>query len=667
MTELESYAKAIAKKLKPAMDKAEEPKAQRDIFGTVRAVGSGENISYEVMLDGSDSYTPCTPTVEVHAGDRVVCHIVNHRLIVFSNLTVPSVNDQGYQHVKDIANEANELLDGVSAAAASADKSLAEIIADSVTANDLVSEIETYVGYAEGYTQTLADKVDEVDANAQQGIADIAEDVAAVDEAYKAADAAISAEVARVEGEASEAIGDIADEVTRVEEATTEALEDISESVASAAEAAQEAWEHADDALSAAHDAQDSADVAQHHAEAANTAANDALVQLSTVEDVIGVVNWITEHGTYALTQDVAVDDSKVYYTRSGSGTQADPYLYTPVAEPDDSELSTYYELSIDQALSQYVASHLALTNDGLYVLKDNNGYKLLCSNTGVKVIDPQGHIVATYGESITFDSSRQQYIGNEDAYIVFTPRNGNTPANITIGGSNINLGDSRTLSELLGQVDETLVFDTRETYDQAGENVTITAYLYRGGVDVKTEYPENSFTWAIKHEDSVVPTPLSPGYGYSCTVALADAGYGATVVAKFELPNNSPLLTEDDDELTDSHGNALTGRTPTGDTVRVSDLTVETTVFETDRVMVVGQDDEHLVTIATLKEVFGDGDYERLDNMPSIEGVTLLGDKSFPELGIFKTDNQGYSIPDDYTLTTMDINALWANAQPVG
>ena len=423
MTELESYAKAIAKTLKPALDKADEPRAQRDIFGTVRAVGSGNDISYEVMLDGSDSYTPCTPTVEVHAGDRVVCHIVNHRLIVFSNLTVPSVNDQGYQRVKDIATEANELLDGVSAAAASVDKSLAEIIADSVTANGLVSEIETYVGYAEGYTQTLADKVDEVDSNAQQGIADIAEDVA------------------------------------RVEEATTEALEDIGESVQAASDAAAEADRKAGLAAEAASAAQDSANTATLYA-------NSALGQLGVVQDVIGVLTWASEHGTFVRTSDTSVQEGKVYFTYDSQTGD-----YTPVVDPQASALSTYYELSVDEAMNDFIMSHLAVTSRGLWVLPSgiNTGsvtpasgeamadararlgsnYKMLLANDGTYIYDGSGIIVAQYkGDGITYAEGRSFHIGSNDAYILYTPASGSTPARIVIGGSNIQLGSSKTLAQ---------------------------------------------------------------------------------------------------------------------------------------------------------------------------------------------------------------------------
>ena len=48
----------------------------------------------------------------------------------------------------------------------------------------------------------------------------------------------------------------------------------------------------------------------------------------------------------YTLTQDLTVDDSKTYFTRSGSGTELDPYVYTEVENPVDADLGTYYEVT---------------------------------------------------------------------------------------------------------------------------------------------------------------------------------------------------------------------------------------------------------------------------------------------------------------------------------
>ncbi len=279
------------------------------------------------------------------------------------------------------------------------------------------------------------------------------------DAAQESASSAASA-AARAEQSAQQAIGDAA----RAESAAQQATEDAADAAQAAGEAktsAQQAVEEANEAHDAATAAQaeasrasQSATEAKGAATRANTAANDALAQVATVEDVIGVVDWVTEHGTYSLTTDTAIDPDKVYYTRSGSGTQADPYLYTAVPEPVAEDLGTYYELSVQEALSQYVASHLALTDAGLYVLKDGSGYRLLLTNDGMQVIDPAGHTVATYGESITFDSERPQRIGGTNSYIEWRDTNGDgVPDSLVIVADSIELGSGQSVSTGSGNV----------------------------------------------------------------------------------------------------------------------------------------------------------------------------------------------------------------------
>lgn len=285
---------------------------------------------------------------------------------------------------------------------------------------------------------------------------------AAQESASSAASAASSAvsSAARAEQSAQQAIGDAA----RAESAAQQAVEDAADAEQAAGEAktsAQQAIEEANEAHDAATAAQaeasrasQSATEAKGAATRANTAANDALAQVATVEDVIGVVDWVTEHGTYSLTTDTAIDPDKVYYTRSGSGTQADPYLYAAVPEPVADDLGTYYELSVQEALSQYVASHLALTDAGLYVLKDGSGYRLLLTNDGMQVIDPAGHTVATYGESITFDSERPQRIGGTDSYIEWRDTDSDgVPDSLVIVADSIELGSGQSVSTGSGNV----------------------------------------------------------------------------------------------------------------------------------------------------------------------------------------------------------------------
>ena len=216
-----------------------------------------------------------------------------------------------------------------------------------------------------------------------------------------------------------------------------------------------------------------------------------------------------------------------------------------------------------------------------------------------------------------------------------------------------------------------TLVYKVSFAYgDPDRTEMTFTAHLYWGGEDIKESYDEDLFTWWLKSEHWVQGEPMTPlqsNGDYTCTIDVNDVGYGATVVGRFSTPNDAVILDDDDNGLTDDDDNPLAVRVPSGEYVRIRDLEVETAVFDTDKLLIVGSEDEHLVNVSTLKNVFGTKSYETLDDKPSIEGVTLISDKSFPDLGIFRTDAQGYSVADDYTLTTFDINALWANAQPIG
>ena len=460
--------------------------------------------------------------------------------------------------------------------------------------------------------------------------------------------------------------------MTRAVEAKTEATvalttaQGAQESADIAADAASRAQASADSAEVDAKRANVAANNAELDAQRANTAANNALTQVAIVEDVAGTLRWIQEHGQYILTQDTSVQEGKVYFIYNSTSQD-----YEPIVSPDP-EANPYsegwYELDITDSQTEYIMAHLAVTSRGLWVLPSglNEGsvtrtyiktvdetvqsgttyytynesthtynevvspdpsanpseegwyvleteqdarartgdkYKILLSNNGLYIYDEDGHVVTTYGESITFSSDRPQYIGNQNAYIVFNPQNGGS---ITIGGSNITLGSDRTLDELIAEVDGTLIYD--HTYEVVNGVATFQAQLYRGGVDVHTQYNEEQFLWFYKKSDDTTLYPLNTGSyadnkGYSCTVDLSVMGYGGHVVGKFTSSNDSPILTENDDNLTDENDHSFTARTESGNSVRVSDLSVSTTIYPTDKVMIVGLEDEHLVTIQTLSD----------------------------------------------------------------
>ncbi len=363
------------------------------------------------------------------------------------------------------------------------------------------------------------------------------------------------------------------------------------ESADNAATAASNAQDSADSAASAAASAQESADTAytaatsaQTSATRANTAANDALAQLSNVEDVIGTVTWLAEHGTFVLTEDTEIDEDKTYYVRvmpvsgalvtsdgrsiltsagdalvAAAQAHTDGWLYLPVGEPTVSGLPNYYELTVDEALGRFVASHLALTDAGLWVLRDDTSYKILLSAEGMSVIDPQGHTVSTFGESIEFDSSRPQYIGGEDAYIVYYDSDGDgSPDSIDIGGSKLTLGSGRTLSQVLEDVDSAMdgaflaISSTNgQLFKNGSESTVLQVSVFPNSGDridtiagVHERYGSASYIeWRWKHEDSgewgtLVSTDshLSMG-GMWLTVTPDDVATKTTFEASLVVP----------------------------------------------------------------------------------------------------------------------------------
>ena len=175
------------------------------------------------------------------------------------------------------------------------------------------------------------------------------------------------------------------------------------------------AKEAADSASASADQAQKDAGAAKESAENAGEYAARALGNLSTVQSVTETLNWITAHGTMTLTTDTALDPTHVYFVRDNDGDyEVGNYHYSIVTEPKLEDISTYYVLSIDESLNNYVGTHLAVTSEGLWILPEGlsaNSYKILIAtggqghtyeDAGTYIIDSAGKIVAKLGEVIT-------------------------------------------------------------------------------------------------------------------------------------------------------------------------------------------------------------------------------------------------------------------------
>ena len=159
--------------------------------------------------------------------------------------------------------------------------------------------------------------------------------------------------------------------------------------------------------------------------------AQASLQQLSLVEDVIGTLNWISQHGIYTACTETEVIVGKTYYTLTGTAisnptgnpskngyyelvsgkyvlstdtavdSQKTYYQVTAsqVASPSGNPSTIpYYELGVDEAVTQYINTHLALTDSGLSVT-DGSRSSLLISSNGVTIYGSNGQIVGQYGE----------------------------------------------------------------------------------------------------------------------------------------------------------------------------------------------------------------------------------------------------------------------------
>ena len=209
--------------------------------------------------------------------------------------------------------------------------------------------------------------------------------------------------------------------------------------------ATKSAIDSANIAQQSAERAEQKADEATESARIANGAADNALTQLGVVEQVVDTLEWIQEHGEYQITSDTVVVADKIYYNlvgneittpvgspeRNGYYEQVtvDEQTYfvrstdivvdpnktyydvvpQPILEPTGNpNENLYYDLLINEAISNYVASHLALTNDGLWILTDGTpdapAAKVLVSSVqgreGVTIYGSSGQTLAHYGDS---------------------------------------------------------------------------------------------------------------------------------------------------------------------------------------------------------------------------------------------------------------------------
>lgn len=239
-----------------------------------------------------------------------------------------------------------------------------------------------------------------------------------------AREALYNANVANLSARSAEASASAAKQYAEVAKQTTDEINAYADTVG---KTVTQVLEDGETAGEAAQQAKDSADNAKQSADTARAS-------LSQVQSVLEVAQWIATHGTYVkattfnpnatyytiTATQVATpsDDDKdsdgvliyyeldngIYVRTTDTSVQAGKTYYnavgTPVAQPSAEHIADYYTLNVTDAMADYIKKHLALTNDGLYVMADGSKWKVLITDDGMYIVDDQDMVIAEYNHS---------------------------------------------------------------------------------------------------------------------------------------------------------------------------------------------------------------------------------------------------------------------------
>lgn len=310
-----------------------------DTQATVTRVDGG---TVYVHIPGGVDETPIDKTVSAKPGDVVQVRVANGKAWATGNATAPPTDDSAALRAEAEAARANQAASSATQSAQLASESAADAQEKATTASTAAA--------------TALTKAEEAEDSAEQA----ATAAATADQKATAAGAAAAAAQSSADAAASAA-------------ATADSKADAASAAATRAET------KADTASAAASRAETSASAAETAAASAQTSADGALVGLSTVQDVVGVLNWITAHGTMTSQSGGTFDDNQVYFIQDNNGDYTvGGVRYSLVAEPKASDINTYYVLSVDESVQNYVATHIVVDSEGLWIIPDAGGNKVL-------------------------------------------------------------------------------------------------------------------------------------------------------------------------------------------------------------------------------------------------------------------------------------------------
>lgn len=384
-------------------------------------------------LSGASSDTPCTKSaVSVKVGDSVGVRVSGKRAIIDANYTAPSTDDSTANKALEtgssaerVANRARKLSeDAVESAgraadaAADAEQSATEASESARQAFSYLLDVEDDWEAIEEYREEagltvaeIAELAEEAEESASQAAADAAD---AKSSAYSASEYAARAlgHLGTVESVA-ETLTWITEHGTMTKTSDTEPdpthVYFVADDDGDYTVGTKQVYRHTTDVA---------IDPDKTYYELVYSY---ALTQDTSV--VEGKTYYVLVEGEYVEVENPVDEDIATYYERSESYEEVDdpiaadlptyyelvsvPAKYSIVIAPDADEMESYYELSIDESLQNYVGTHMALDGEGLWLMPAGSGGSRILISTGQGEYDAGTHIfdgisgspVAYYGE----------------------------------------------------------------------------------------------------------------------------------------------------------------------------------------------------------------------------------------------------------------------------
>lgn len=319
-----------------------------------------------VHIAGGVDETPVKRTINARVGDTVQVRVSGGRAYVQGNETNPPTDDRTANIARTTATSANKTATKALETAEGFERDIDNLGQRVADANERVDAIEDDI-------DTLDGKVDDAETavtNLNNRVTDVEGDVTTLEGDVSTAKTNITnlqGRVSTAESDITSVEGDITNLQGRVSDAETD-ITTVEGNITNLQGRVTDAEDDIDDTLKG----------------------------LALAQNVIGTLQWITAHST--VTTDTTPQAGTTYYIKHQDGTFE---VVTDTTGKNPAQEGWYV---MDESVQNYIASHIALTQDGLVVTKDNTKWKVLIKDDGVYIIDNTSglnEVVAKYKDII--------------------------------------------------------------------------------------------------------------------------------------------------------------------------------------------------------------------------------------------------------------------------